>query len=394
MRVIFVINNTYPNGRASSARVREYGKGFCANGVETIVLIPQPRTPRNAVDINPEASGIDANGVKYYAMAGSQKRKGNLILRQFFDFWGQLRTLIWLIVNLNQGDKVIVYEGKNRWIKQVLYVCRLRGAKVGFELNELPFGTGDETQKAQNERDYMLKHIFPRFDFFLCISQGLMELAQKHSNNAVVLKVPIISEGQLIGDDFPEMKTPYIFHSGTLTEQKDGICGMIEAFGIAKNKINGPLQFILTGNITDSPHKSEIEYLIYKYSIEDSVKFIGYLETPVLRKYQKNCLMVIINKYPNQQNNYCFSTKLSEYLSFSRPVITTTVGEANFYLKDGVNACVVQPHDPKLIADKIIYIYNYPEDSKRLGEEAHKLTLKEFDCCYQTKKIINSLMEF
>jgi hypothetical protein len=64
------MNNMYPNGKASSARVREYGKGFIKNGVETIVLMPQPRIPYNQKKINPD-NGIDGTGVKFQNMSGN-----------------------------------------------------------------------------------------------------------------------------------------------------------------------------------------------------------------------------------------------------------------------------------------------------------------------------------
>lgn len=82
---------------------------------------------------------------------------------------------------------------------------------------------------------------------------------------------------------------------------------------------------------------------------------------------------------------------MSEYLSFARPVITTTVGEANLYLKDGVNAFIVEPHRPELIADKIIYAVSHPAETVAIGREGHKLTENEFDCVYQTKRIIDAL---
>ena len=66
-------------------------------------------------------------------------------------------------------------------------------------------------------------------------------------------------------------------------------------------------------------------------------------------------------------------------MSFSRPVITTTVGEANCYLEDGVNAFVVKPHNPQLIAEKIVYAIKHSEEAIKIGKEAHKLTLHEFD---------------
>lgn len=198
-------------------------------------------------------------------------------------------------------------------------------------------------------------------------------------------------EGQLEGEDFPEQRVPYIFHSGTLYEQKDGICGMLEAFGMACQKLQASIEYILTGNLEASPHVEELKVIIKKYGIEDKVKFIGYLDLPTLRKYQKNCFLTIINKYDTQQNRYCFSTKLSEYLSFSRPVITTTVGEANNYLKDGANAFIVEPHKPELLADKIVYAVNHPLETSAIGREGHKLTVKEFDCVYQTKRIVKLL---
>ncbi len=387
------MDNMYPNGKASTARVREYGKGFIKNGVETIVLMPQPRIPYNSEKINPN-KGIDENGVKFRCMAGNCKRNKLLPVRVLLDIWGKLFTLLWLIFCLKSDDNVVLYEGNNLWFKNVIGICKLKKVKVGMELNELPFGTTVETEKNIKNRKYILNRIFHKFDFFLCISQSLCDLAKTYSPNAIIIKVPIISDGNFEGEDFSEEKPQYIFHSGTLYEQKDGICGMLRAFGIASsNHSCRDLKYFLTGNLENSPHASELKQIIKEYNIEDKVHFLGYLDIPTLRKYQKNALMTIINKYNTQQNQYCFSTKLSEYLSFSIPVITTTVGEANFYLKDGVNAYIVEPHEPKLIAEKIIHIANNLEEAKEIGKEGYKLTLNEFNCIYQTEKVIRILKE-
>ena len=385
------MNNMYPNGKASSARVREYGKGFVQNGIETIVLMPQPRIPYNHKKINPN-KGVDSNGVKYYNLSGSSKRNKYLPIRLFLDIYGEIITLLWLLFNLKKDDYVVLYEGCNSWFKKVISVCKVRKVKIGMELNELPHGTSTETPQTIKKRGYMLKEIFHRFDFFLCISQSLCDLANKYSPDATIIKVPIISEGDLEGEDFIEEKPKYIFHSGTLYEQKDGLCGMLHAFGMASsNQACKDLKYFLTGNLESSQHESELRQIIKEYDIEEKVHFLGYLDLPTLRKYQKNALMTIINKYNTQQNQYCFSTKLSEYLSFSIPVITTTVGEANYYLKDGENAYIVEPHKPELIAEKIIHIMKNQQEAIQIGKEGYKLTLKEFNCVYQTEKIIRIL---
>lgn len=391
MRIIFILNSLYPNGKASSARVREYGKGFVHNGVETLVLMPQPRIPYNDKKINPN-SGVDGNGVKFRCMAGNSRRNRFLPIRIILDFWGKLFTLFWLLFNINKEDRVILYEGNSYWFKMVIAICKMRHVCVGMELNELPFGTKTETKETIKNREYMLKNIFHKFDFFLCISQSLYDLAKKHSPKAITIKVPIMSEGDLEGDEFIEKMPPYIFHSGSLYEQKDGICDMLRAFGISShNSSCKELQYYLTGNLDDSPHRNELKQIIKDYEIEDKVHFLGYLDLPILRKFQKNALMTIINKYDTQQNQYCFSTKLSEYLSFSIPVITTNVGEANYYLQDGVNAYITEPHNPELIAERIIHIMRNPQEAIEIGKEGYKLTQKEFNCIYQTKNIIEQL---
>ena len=60
-------------------------------------------------------------------------------------------------------------------------------------------------------------------------------------------------------------------------------------------------------------------------------------------------------------------------------------------MKDGVNAFVVEPHRPELIAEKIVYVCEHPAEARRIGEEAHKLVEKEFDCSYQARRIIRAL---
>ena len=392
MRVIFILDNLYPNGMASSARVREYGKGFVANGIETLVWMPAPRQAYSESGIqNPITKGVDENGAKYEYISGASKRHRNIFVRQLQDFYGYTSTLFRIVRTCKKDDLVVIYEGSLRWYTLCAKAINMVGARCGIELNELPFGTSKETDKTKKNRKQMFTQLFPNLDFVWAISDTLFRLAKQYAPQANIIKVPIMVEGQLEGDDFPEQTVPYIFHSGSLFEQKDGICGMLEAFGMACRMLNTPIEYILTGRLEKSPHSDELKHIIDKYCIAERVKFVGYLDLPTLRKYQKNCFLTIINKYDTQQNRYCFSTKLSEYLSLSRPVITTTVGEANNYLKDGVNAFIVEPHKPELIAEKIVYAVNHPSETAAIGKEGHKLTECEFDCVYQTKRILDSM---
>ena len=390
-RIIFVLDNLYTNGQASAARVRSYGKGFITKGINVEVLLPVPRQRYSSQYLNPKSKGIDRNGVSFRYMAGTSMRSKNIFIRKLKDFYGYSLTLFYILTHCKKDDYIIIYEGSLVWHKLCVATSHLIGAEVGIELNELPYGTVAETNRTKRKRNIMLTKIFPKLDFIFAISESLKELGEKYAPQAKVIKVPIMTEGNLYSGDIKSPHIPYLFHSGTLHEQKDGICGMLEAFGIACQHIKQPIEYILTGNIDDSPHAKELKHIIEKYNIKDKVKFVGFLDIKTLRTYQKDCFLTIINKYDTQQNRYCFSTKLSEYLYFSRPVITTTVGEANYYLKDSINAFIVEPHNPQAIANKIIYAFEHPDIATKIGQEAHILVNKEFNCIYQTKRIIDIL---
>lgn len=387
MRVFFILKSLFPNGKASTARVKSYTKGLTSYNINCKVILPIPLEKHNDPHINTQIEG-EFNGVYFKNMSGTLRRNKNIIKRQLIDFKGYINTLWYLMKTLQKGDIVIVYEGGIFWHKIVANITHLKKCKVVMELNELPYGTGPQSNKTIQKRKKMLKNVFPKFDMFLTISESLTKLVQQYSPHSAVLKVPILIDNINTINNDKTIKEPYIFHSGTLTEQKDGILGMIEAFGIACQQVNQPLKYYMTGYLKDSPHAIEITQLIRKYHLEDKIIFTGYLNTKDLRVYQKNCLFTIINKYDTEQNKYCFSTKLGEYFALKKPVVITQIGEAMNYLQDNVNAFIIPPHNVNLLANKIIEIVNNPQISQRIGEEAYKLTQTDFNCILQAQNII------
>lgn len=96
---------------------------------------------------------------------------------------------------------------------------------------------------------------------------------------------------------------------------------------------------------------------------------------------------MIINKYDTQQNKYCFSTKLGEYLSFAKPIIITDIGEAMHYLNE-TNSFIVKAGSSQEIAEKIIHIVLNEQDAINKGKEGYKLAKEIFNYKYQSKRII------
>ena len=97
--------------------------------------------------------------------------------------------------------------------------------------------------------------------------------------------------------------------------------------------------------------------------------------------------MTIIYKSDNLQTRNCFPTKLGELLICGIPVITTTVGDANFYLKNAQSAFIIEPDDEDTLVDYIKFIINNPNRAKEIGMAGKTIAQKHFDPLYQGKRL-------
>lgn len=392
MKVFFVVKNNFPNGLATTARVINYCKGMIENNIECEVIIPVAIERYEEPIKNVSYKGV-YEGIPFFYVSKNPRRSKYLIYRKIKDIFDYIRTLYYLYLHVTSDDVVIVYEGGCFWFKLLAKVVHFKKAQIVMELNELPYGTSTETKKTIRKRAKMLNEVFPLYDGFFAISESLMNLARKYSPRAQIIKIPIIVDTTIV-DNVEEriFSKPYLFHSGSLFEQKDGIVGMLEAFAIANKKLGYSLNYILTGYPNKSRDYQLIVSTIEKLGIQEFIHFTGFIQAEQLRIYQKNCLATIINKYPNQQNEYCFSTKLGEYLAFAKPVIITNVGEAMYYLNNQ-NSYIVDPYSSEQIAEKIVEIVQNKEQAQKIGAEGYGLAKNIFNCNYQGKRIADFLFQ-
>jgi glycosyltransferase involved in cell wall biosynthesis len=194
-----------------------------------------------------------------------------------------------------------------------------------------------------------------------------------------------------IDDHSAEAEVPYIFHAGTLNQQKDGILGMIEAFGMAKQRLQKPIKYILTGNIDSSTHPVEIRKLIKQYQLEDSIEFVGYLFRDQVKAYLSKASLVISNRHKSKQDYYGFSTKVGEYLASGTPLITTRWGEAINWLKDGETAYIIEPENTEALADAIVRVFTNQEEARRIGKAGQDLCRSSFDYRNWSKPLVEFL---
>lgn len=387
-RIFIIFNDAYPNGMASAKRTAAYVKGFIEQGLHTEVIIPIAKENYGKFPKNSKSKGLH-NGGTYRYITKKTVRSKFFIKRRIDDLWGYIITLLFILRKINKNDKIIVYRGGWLWYAAICITAKLKNAKTFLELNEYPYVSAKN--KIQKTKQFLAFHIsFPLFNGFIAISETLSLVAGKYkSKKAQVLKVPIV----VVPADYSTIKNKktqdYIFHAGTLSEQKDGAIGMIKAFALASKYIKPDIKFYLTGNLNQSANSEKIKQILSTYNISHRVFFTGYLKDDELKEYICNASLAIINKIDSIQNKYCFSTKLGEYLDACIPVIITNVGEAIHYLKNNVNACIVEAGNPQLIADKIVELFENQEKRLSIAQSGKALTNKEFNYLNQAKRIIH-----
>ena len=244
--------------------------------------------------------------------------------------------------------------------------------------------------KKLNLKKHLIKRVFANVDGVISISENLKSWVQDFTNiKCRHIKVPILVEFEQfnINKLMTNVDVPYIFHAGTLLQQKDGILGMIEAFAIARKQLNTPIRYILTSTIDESSHPNEIRELMINYQIEDCVEFVGYLNRDQIRKFLAGASLVISNRPKSIQDYYGFSTKVGEYLASGTPLITTNWGEIVNWVEHDRSAYIVEPDNLEALSKAIVYAFENKQKSYEIGHEGKVVCRESFDYCKWSQRL-------
>lgn len=392
MKVYILSGESYPNGMAATNRIKCYARALHDGGMACEVVLFQ-RTELPGHEKNLEWKGIEG-GVPFRYTGKSTLRHKIKYLRPIYDVIDRVRAMLYIKRNIKKGDVLFLFMGGH--VKQMLRymkIAKKKGAYCVRDLCELPYGTGAETERAIRLRKVTIEQQFPKLDGIISISDALLNLARSYTPSSCVnIKVPIMVEFEHYGvETKPNTpSTPYIFHAGTLYQQKDGILGMIEAFGIAKQILNRPIKYILTGSVNACSHPEELKQIINKYKLEGSLEFVGYLDRNQVKEYLKYASLVISNRPKSKQDYYGFSTKVGEYLASGTPLLLTDWGEAVNWLEDKKSAFITEPENTDALARAIVYVFDHPDESRQVGLAGQKVCCE----CFDYKKWSKPLVEF
>lgn len=391
MKIHFYINASFPFGMAAAKRRLCYAKGLIAEGHEIDVVICQKCFELTSNDGFPEVGVY--KGINYKYVCGKFKHsKKNKIMRGLdYLIIDYLRSFFYALKHIHRKEIVYAYYYPIFLQILILLAAKIKGAKVVKEICEHPSALGNVNSKWHKFcKWFEYKFVMPHYDGFIAISRDLNKFVEKYkSKKAKSIIIPILVEDPFCDKDIRNLKNeydvPYIIHTGTMLEQKDSISKILHAFARLKKETNTNCKLVFTG--PQATEKCSYLPMIKKLGIEKDVDLLGLVSTERVAALQHFATMTIIYKSDNLQTRNCFPTKLGEMLISEIPVITTTVGDANLYLKDGINAFIINPNDENKLVQKMIYILNNPMESKKIGELGKKVAEVSFNPIVQGKRL-------
>jgi glycosyltransferase involved in cell wall biosynthesis len=168
----------------------------------------------------------------------------------------------------------------------------------------------------------------------------------------------------------------YFLNSGAL-DSKEGLEFILDAFASVSRK-HDQLFLVLTG-APETSRKTCILDFAKNLGIERRLVFTGFLSTDQLSWAYQNALALLCCRANTAFANYGFPTKLAEYLSSGRPVITNEVGDTALYVKDRENAFLTRSQDAQSISAAMEAVLSSPSMAEEVGLNGRKVAVERFD---------------
>lgn len=388
MRIHFFINGPFPYGMAAAKRRLCYAKGLIAAGNKVEVHIYN-RCFNIGDNDGFKEKGI-YNNIPYNYIAGKYKRKNKILRGIDWYLIDNIKSFAYALRIVEKNDIIYCYFYPVLLQILLLIVSKIKKAKIVKETCEHPSALGKNTIWNKCCRWFEYRFVMPHYDGFIPISCELENFVNKYKKkNAKSIIIPILVDDDLYNIDFSKYSSPYnvpyIIHTGTMLEQKDSISKIITAFAKYKKKYNSNLKLVFTG-----PHankKCNYIPLMSKLGVKDDIELLGLVSVEEIAILQHFATMTIIYKSDNIQTRNCFPTKLGEMLISGVPVITTTIGDANLYLKNEDSALIINPDDEDKLIEYINLLASDKNLAKTIGQNGKQIAMKYFNPIYQGKNI-------
>ena len=222
----------------------------------------------------------------------------------------------------------------------------------------------------------------------LPISQVLIENYKKIAPGKSYLKIPILSDFEKFDIPKKEPEHPHFLYCGAL-DYKEVIDFVLKAYDQLPSEMNTHLYLVLGGGSNETYEKLLAEIKTMKKA--EMVKVIHNVPHAQIPVFYSQATALLIPMRPTVQDAARFPHKIAEYVASGNPMISVNYGEVAQYFTDGVDGLIAKDYKPDLYAEKMKFVLDHPEESKKIGVKGKELGLKEFNYLNYGSKLTSFL---
>lgn len=147
-----------------------------------------------------------------------------------------------------------------------------------------------------------------------------------------------------------------------------------------------PFNILLVGG---GPFKKTIDDLINENGLQEYFSSVGEVNHEKIPDFLHRIDIGLILFKPVRYNNIIATpNKLFEYMAFEIPIIASDLPEIRNIINETRGGILVNPSDAKQIAEKITYLYENPEEAKKLGKNGKKAFINKYNWENQEAELI------
>lgn len=218
---------------------------------------------------------------------------------------------------------------------------------------------------------------YNRCDFVTAPSQGILDEMKQYGfhkpcrviSNPIDLEhffPPTVDERTLLKKEF-HLSSQTLLYTGRLAQEKH-IDDLIRAVALLKDRLP-ELTLAITGH---GDAENLLQRLAQELGIAPRVQFFGTVsETDHARIYRAADVFAIMSTAETQ------SLSMMKAMASGIPVIGARARGLAEYIKHDVNGYLVEPGDYQALAEKILWLFEHPEEQTRLGSGGIA-TVKQF----------------
>jgi glycosyltransferase involved in cell wall biosynthesis len=255
-----------------------------------------------------------------------------------------------------------------------IWPCYLAGSKIVLHLHGGNFRTWYE--KCAPWMKYYVRTVLRRVSRIIVLGESLRLL---FSGLVPDCSVTVVPNGIAWNRQEPHVCTPSagqtfrVLHLSTLNRLKGALDLLASIPHVLK--LRQDVQFILAGPWSHSADEEEAKRFIVEHRLERIVTFTGAVTTPEQKYSVYEGADIFV--FPGVQQEGQPLVAL-EAMAAGLPVLFTNRGCLRETVLDGVAGLEIRSQDPQHLAERLVWLFDRPEEIARMGKNAHERFLTHY----------------